>query len=423
MMNRTNKVAHLLFAAVVSFAAALPAQAAAPPGYSAERLARVDALLDSYVNDGRIGGIVALVLRDGKPMYSHAAGWIDKEAGRKMTMDAEFRIASQSKALTSVAILQLMEEGKLTVNERAGKYIPTFEQTTVLTRVENSTTFTIVPAKRPILIKDLLTHTAGINYGQGPDFGLLYMPKGLGEAAGFGWYFADKTEPICKTIETLGTLPFEAQPGERYVYGYNTDILGCIVEKASGATLDAFIRSHITGPLGMKDTYFYLPPEKKDRLAVVYGSDKDGKAVRQPEGARGQGHYVEGPRVSFSGGAGLVSTAHDYATFLEALRNGGALGKVRILSPHAVKLMTTNQIGDLKSPKGLGFGYGFETHDQYGVSGMESVGSWGWGGAYGTYYRVDPAERMVTVLMVQMIPNNTDLTDKFKASIYQSLID
>ena len=224
-------------------------------------------------------------------------------------------------------------------------------------------------------------------------------------------------------MERLGTLPFEAQPGERYVYGYNTDVLGCIVEKASGVTLDEFIRSHITGPLGMKDTYFYLPADKKDRLAVVYGSDKDGKAVRQPEGARGQGHYVDGPRKSFSGGAGLVSTARDYATLLEALRNGGALGKVRILSPHAVQLMTTNQIGDLKNPKGLGFGYGFETHDKYGVSGMESVGSWGWGGAYGTYYRVDPAERMTTVLMVQMIPNNTDLTDKFKASIYQALLD
>ena len=173
----------------------------------------------------------------------------------------------------------------------------------------------------------------------------------------------------------------------------------------------------------MKDTYFYLPTEKKDRLAVVYGSDKDGKAVRQPEGARGQGHYVDGPRKSFSGGAGLVSTARDYATLLEALRNGGALGKVRILSPHAVQLMTTNQIGDLKNPRGLGFGYGFETHDKYGVSGMESVGSWGWGGAYGTYYRVDPAERLTTVLMHQMIPNNTDLTDKFKASIYQALVD
>jgi len=420
-----NKPFSLLLAAALTFAAALPVQAADTlrAGFSTERLARVDALLDSYVKDGRVAGIVALVLRDGKPVYERAVGWSDREAGRKMAMDTEFRIASQSKALTSVAILQLMEEGKLTVNDRAGKYIPTFEQTSVLTRVENSTTWTTVAAKRPILIKDLLTHTAGINYGQGPDFGPIYMPKGLGEAAGFGWYFADKDEPICTTMERLGTLPFQSQPGEAYVYGYNTDILGCIVEKASGATLDEFIRSHITGPLGMKDTYFYLPPGKKDRLAVVYGSDKDGKAVRQPEGARGQGHYVDGPRKSFSGGAGLVSTARDYATLLEALRNGGVLGKVRILSPHAVQLMTTNQIGDLKNPKGLGFGYGFETHDKYGVSGMESVGSWGWGGAYGTYYRVDPVERLTTVLMVQMIPNNTDLTDKFKASIYQALLD
>jgi len=420
-----NKLVYLLIAAALSFAAALPAQAADTlrSGFSIERLARADALLDSYVNDGRVAGVVALVLRDGKPVYQRAVGWIDKEAGRKMTMDAEFRIASQSKALTSVAILQLMEEGRLTVNDRAGKYIPTFEQTSVLTRVENSSTWTTVAAKRPITIKDLLTHTAGINYGQQPEFASLYEPKGLGPAAGFGWYFADKDEPICTTMERLGTLPFESQPGERYVYGYNTDILGCIVEKASGVPLDEFIRSHITGPLGMKDTYFYLPAAEKDRLAVVYGSDKDGKAVRQPEGARGQGHYVDGPRKSFSGGAGLVSTARDYATLLEALRNGGALGKVRILSPHAVQLMTTNQIGDLKNPKGLGFGYGFETSDRYGMVGMESVGSWGWGGAYGTYYRVDPVERMTTVLMVQMIPNNTDLTDKFKASIYQALID
>jgi len=423
-VNAPQKFRVLLLAAALSCSAALPTQADTPrAGFATERLARVDTLLDSYVNDGRVAGIVALVLRDGKPVYERAVGWADREAGRKMTMDTEFRIASQSKALTSVAILQLMEEGKLSVNERAGKYIPTFEQTTVLSRVENSNTWTTVPAKRPITIRDLLTHTAGINYGQQPEFASLYEPKGLGPAAGFGWYFADKDEPICTTMERLGTLPFESQPGERYVYGYNTDILGCIVEKASGVTLDEFIRSHITGPLGMKDTHFYLPPGKKERLAVVYGSDKDGKAVRQPEGARGQGHYVDGPRKSFSGGAGLVSTARDYATLLEALRNGGARGPVRILSPHAVQLMSTNQIGDLKNPKGLGFGFGFETHDRYGVSGMESVGSWGWGGAYGTYYRVDPAERLTTVLMVQMIPNNTDLTDKFKASVYQALLD
>ena len=159
-------------------------------------------------------------------------------------------------------------------------------------------------------------------------------------------------------MELLVTLPFVAQPVEEYVYGYNTDILGCIVEKAAGMPLDEYIRTHITGPLGMNDTHFFLPVEKRDRFAVVYGSDADGKAVRQPEGQKGQGHYVDGPRKSFSGGAGMVSTARDYATFLEALRNGGALGKVRILSPHAVRLMTTNQVGKLRGENANGFGFG-----------------------------------------------------------------
>ena len=420
-MNVSLTMRALLAAAALSVLAC-QAQAADQQlrnGFSVERLQRLDALLDGYVNDGRIGGIVALVLRDGKPVYEHVVGWRDKEARQKMTMDTIFRIASQSKALTSVAILSLMEEGRLTVNDRAGKWIPTFEKTTVLSPADKTT----VMAKRPITIRDLLTHTAGINYGQEPEFAALYEPKGLGPAAGFGWYFADKDEAICTTMERLGTLPFKTQPGEQYVYGYNTDVLGCIVEKASGVTLDEYIRSRITGPLGMTDTAFYLPADKAGRLAVVYGSGPGGKIVKAPDGARGQGHYVNGPRKSFSGGAGLVSTARDYATFLEALRNGGALGKARILSPHAVKLMTTNQIGDLKSPRGLGFGFGFETHDRYGASGMSSVGSWGWGGAYGTWYRVDPEERLTIVLMLQMIPNDTDVRDKFDAVLFQALID
>jgi CubicO group peptidase (beta-lactamase class C family) len=420
-MNVSMKMRALLATAVVTLCMA-PAQAdTVRNGFSVERLQRLDAVLDGYVNDGRIGGIVALVLRDGKPVYERAVGWRDKEAGQKMTMDTIFRIASQSKALTSVAILSLMEEGRLTVNDRAGRWIPAFEKTTVLTR--DGSNWITAPARRPITIRDLLTHTAGISYGQPPEQTALYEPKGLGLAAGHGWYFADKDEPICTTIERLGTLPFEAQPGERYVYGYNTDVLGCIVEKASGVSLDEYLRSRITGPLGMTDTMFYLPADKAGRLAVVYGSGPGGKIVKAPEGARGQGHYVTGPRKSYSGGAGLVSTARDYATFLEALRNGGALGKTRILSPHAVKLMTTNQIGDLKNPRGLGFGFGFETHDRYGASGMSSVGSWGWGGAYGTWYRVDPEERLTIVLMLQMMPNDTDVRDKFDAGLFQALID
>lgn len=420
-MKLKQKLVPLFVAALVCVAAA-PAQAdTIRNGFSTERLARVDALLDGYVDDGRIPGIVALVLRDGKPVYQRAVGWADKESGRKMSMDTMFRIASQTKAVTSAAILALAEEGRLTVNEQAGKYIPTFAQTTVATKDNIAGFMSVVPAKRPITIKDLLTHTSGMSYGTNPEIAEQYEAKGLGPAAGYGWYTADKDEPVCETMERLGTLPFVSQPGDAFVYGYNTDVLGCIVEKASGMTLDEYIRARITGPLGMKDTHFFVPKEQAARLATVYGSGPHGKAVRQADDAKGQGHYVEGPRKNFSGGAGLVSTARDYATFLEALRNGGALGKARILAPHSVKLMTTNQIGTLRGNSN-GFGFGFDVQERYGP-GMDSVGSWGWGGAYGTAYRVDPVERLTIVLMVQMLPNNTDLREKFTNAVYQALVD
>jgi CubicO group peptidase (beta-lactamase class C family) len=224
-------------------------------------------------------------------------------------------------------------------------------------------------------------------------------------------------------METLATLPFVAPPGDAWVYGYNTDILGCIVERASGMPLDEFIRTRITAPLGMKDTQFYLPAAERDRLAAVYSSGSDGKILRAPDGARGQGHYVDGPRQSFSGGAGLLSTARDYARFLEMIRRGGELDGVRILSPRAVELMATNQVGTLHSANGLGFGYGFETTDRYGANGMESVGSFGWGGAYGTTYRIDPKAHMVSLMMIQMLPNTSGIAERFSATLYQSLLD
>ena len=224
-------------------------------------------------------------------------------------------------------------------------------------------------------------------------------------------------------MERLGTLPFVAQPGEAWVYGYNTDILGCIVERASGTPLDAFVRTRITGPLGMKDTQFFLPPDQRDRLAAVYTIGADGKIARAPDGPRGQGTYVEGPRRSFAGGAGLLSTARDYARFLEMIRNGGVLDGVRILAPRTVALMTTNQVGTLHSPTGLGFGLGFETTDRYGANGLDSQGAFGWSGAYSTMYRVDPEARLVLVLMIQVLPNATDIGRKFPTLVYQALTE
>jgi CubicO group peptidase (beta-lactamase class C family) len=412
----------LAFAAFIAATAALTAQTAKPRTaisakglLPAERVERIDRALQRYVDENRIGGAVALVLRDGEPVYERAVGWSDKEAGRRMTTDTIFRIASQTKAITSTAILSLFEQGTLTLTDPVSRVIPQFAKTTV------ESGGSIVPAKRAITIRDLLTHTAGISYGTEPAIASQYEAKGLGPAAGFGWYTADKDEPVCATIERLATLPFVAQPGEQWVYGYNTDILGCIVERVSGMSLDAFVKSRITEPLRMTDTQFFLPAAQRSRLATVYASGDDALIRRAPDGPRGQGNYIDGPRRSFSGGAGLLSTARDYVRFLEMIRRGGELDGVRILAPRTVKLMTTNQVGTLHSSTGLGFGLGFETTDRFGANGMDSEGAFGWGGAYGTVYRVDPEAKLVMVLMIQLLPNTTDIRTVFPTLVYQAL--
>jgi len=412
----------LAFAAFIAATAALTAQTAKPRTAVSskallppERVERIDRALQRYVDENRIGGAVALVLRDGQPVYERAVGWSDKEAGRRMTTDTIFRIASQTKAITSTAILSLVEEGKLTLTDPVGRVIPQFAKTTV------ASGGSIVPAKRAITIRDLLTHTAGISYGTEPAIASQYEAKGLGPAAGLGWYTADKDEPVCATMERLATLPFVAQPGEQWVYGYNTDILGCVVERASGMSLDAFVKTRITDPLRMTDTQFFLPAAQRNRLAAVYASGDDALIRRAPDGPRGQGNYVDGPRRSFSGGAGLLSTARDYGRFLEMIRRGGELDGVRILAPRTVRLMTTNQVGTLHSATGLGFGLGFETTDRYGANGMDSEGAFGWGGAYGSVYRVDPEAKLVMVLMIQLLPNTTDIRTVFPTLVYQAL--
>jgi CubicO group peptidase (beta-lactamase class C family) len=393
---------------------------AASAAFSAERLERIRPMLQRYVDEGRIAGIVTMVMRDGAVVQQASLGWADKEGRKPMRDDTLFRIASQTKAFTSLAVLQLVEEGKLSLTQPVSDVIPSFAKTTVSVSKDGSTT--IVPAKRQITIRDLLTHTAGISYGTQSEIASLYEAKGLGPAAGNGWYFADKNEPVCDAMDRLGTLPFVAQPGEAFVYGYNTDVLGCVVERVSGQTLDQYFKSRIIDPLGLNDTFFYVPSNKRDRLAAVYQSVK-GRAERSPDGSKGQGHYVDGPKRGFSGGAGLVSTAKDYATFLEMIRRGGELDGKRYLSPRGIALMRTNQVGQLHSPDGLGFGYGFQTVERYGANGMETPGSFGWGGAYGSLYRVDPQEGLVTVVMIQLMPNQTDVRERFAAMLYQALLE
>ncbi|HEU4720061.1 MAG TPA: serine hydrolase domain-containing protein [Gemmatimonadaceae bacterium] len=390
-------------------------------GFAADRLARIDRFLQQYVDSNRIGGAVALVLRDGQVAYQRAVGWTDRESSRPMTADAMFRIASQSKAITSAAILVLVEEGKIALGDPVSRFIPAYARTTVASHADSGRT--MVPARRQITIHDLLTHTAGISYGGEAHVAAQYQASGLGRAAGSGWYTADKSELVCETMERLATLPFVAQPGEAYVYGYNTDILGCVVERASGVPLDEFIRTRITGPLGMSDTYFFVPSAKAARLVTLYMNDSTGRVARAPEGSLGQGHYVDGPRRNFSGGAGIVSTARDYARFLQMMLNRGELDGVRILSPRMVDLMTTNQSGTLYSQNGMGFGLGFETVERLGGKGVYSVGSFGWGGAYGSSYMVDPVERLVLVFMINQMPLRTDVASKFPTLVYQALTD
>jgi len=388
-------------------------------GFSRERLARIDSAFQRAVDRHEIAGAVALVLRDGETVYERAFGWADREANRRMTSDAIFRIASQTKALTSVALMTLVEEGKVSLNDPVSRFIPAFDRTTVAVR--SDTGLTIVPARRRITIADLLTHTAGISYGTDDIVASRYAAKALGPAAGYGWYTADKDEPICATMERLATLPFVAQPGERFVYGYNTDILGCVVERAAGMPLDRVIHDRITGPLGMKDTHFFLPPEKRARLAAVYSSVDSG-VRRAEDGSKGQGAYVDGPRRSFSGGAGLLSTARDYGRFLQMLLDGGTLGGARVLGPRTIALMTTNQTGTLYGSPGEGFGLGFSILERAGAARrVESVGTFGWGGAYGSQYLVDPQERLVLIYMVQLLPSRSDLGGRFPMLVYQAL--
>jgi CubicO group peptidase (beta-lactamase class C family) len=411
------------FATAAVLALALPraggAQTAGTTlGFSTERLARIDRFMQQYVDSNRIVGAVGMVLRDGKVAYEHSVGFADRESGRRMTTDAIFRIASQSKALTSVAILMLVEEGKIALTDPVSRFIPAYAHTTVALRTDSGRT--VVSANRQITIKDLLTHTSGISYGTEGYVAQQYAAKQLGPAAGWGWYTADKDEPICTSMERLASLPFVAQPGEAFVYGYNIDILGCVVERASGIPLDKFFRTRITGPLRLNDTYFFLPTAKRNRLVTVYGDSAD-RLVRAPNGSLGQGHYVDGPRKSFAGGAGLLSTARDYARFLQMILNRGELDGVRYLSPKMVDLMTSNQISVYGQP-GKGFGLGFETVEKRGADGLASVGAFGWGGAYGSNYKVDPKERLVIVFMINQLPSHADIASRFPTLVYQALL-
>lgn len=388
-------------------------------GLSAERLNRIDQVFQGYVDNNQMSGSVILIARKGKIVYFKSFGKRDVASGSAMRTDAIFRIASQTKAIISVGIMMLQEEGKLLIADRLDKYIPEFRDHTVAEPREGGG-YEVVKARRPITLKDLLTHTAGISYGNGP------AADKWREAGLTGWYFADKDETIGESVARMAKLPMDAHPGERFIYGYNTDILGAVIERVSGQPLDVFLTERILKPLGMNDTHFYLPPSKTDRLATVYSAFADGiRPAPTPGGMTGQGAYVEGPRKNFSGGAGLLSTSMDYARFLQMLLNGGTLNGVRLLSPTSVHLMTVNHIGDIPFNDGRRFGLGFEIITDLGAFGAPgSEGTFGWGGAYGSKYWVDPKEELVVVYFKQLIPTRgLDDQDKLRTLVYQAIVE
>ena len=432
----TRMTLMMAFALLISTSATVQGQATAkkppvPPeiapvpastvGLSAARVDRISKTMQGYVAEGRVAGTVTYLMRHDKLVLFEAAGLADIEGKVPMRKDAIFRIASMSKAVTSVAAMILIEEGLLSLETPVSRFFPAFKKTTVALKRPAGATLdspvTVVPAKREINVRDLLTHTAGISYGDGP-------AAAQWKAAGIqGWYLADRAEPIAAVVERIAALPFDAQPGEAYVYGYNTDILGAVVEKAAGKPLDVFVRERVFEPLKMVDTSFFLPPEKRDRLATVYSAKEDGTITRAPEPGMGQGAYVDGPRQCFGGGAGLLSTASDYARLTRMLAHGGTLDGARILAPKTVVLMASNHVGSLYNEGRTGFGLGFEVVEHLGRAGRYgSEGAFGWGSAYYSNYWIDPQEDMLGLYFSQLVPNGgLDLQQKFRTMAYAAI--
>jgi CubicO group peptidase (beta-lactamase class C family) len=385
---------------------------------SGDRLIRIDKMLQQSIDSGWIAGAVGFIARDGKIVYNRSFGVNDVNAKTLMRSDDIFRIASQTKAITSVAVMMLFEEGKFLLDDPIAKYIPEFSHPQVLDKFnEKDTTYTTVPANRDITIRDLLTHTSGVDYagiGSG-SMKAIYAKSNIPDR------FGNDKILLGDKIRSLGKLPLVHQPGERFTYGLNVDILGYFVEVISGESLDQYFHSHIFEPLGMNDTYFYLPPAKSQRLVKVITDDINHRLINT------SGDFFNYPLLDgtyYSGGAGLSSTIKDYATFLQMMVNGGEYNGKRLLARRSVELMTSNQIGDLSLGSDK-FGLGFQITTARGQAKLGiTEGSFAWGGYFATTYWADPKERLVCLLFIQQFPfSHGEIQDKFRAMVYQALND
>jgi len=414
-----------LLAASLTTAVAQPgklidSKSPAAVGVNADRLKRLDRVLTEYVDQGKQAGIVALVVRNGQVVYHKAFGTNGATTKAPLQRDAIMRIASQTKAITSMAVMMLFEEGRFLLDEPISRYIPAFKSPTVIdTFNEKDTTYTTKPAKSEITIRQLLTHTSGISY---PTIGTkeavaIYAKAGIPSGIGTPMY------SLSATIPALAKLPLVHNPGEKWTYSLSTDVLGYLVEVVSGQSLDQFFRTRIFEPLGMNDTYFYLPDSKHSRLATLYTETPGTRAI-VPMPVRGttSPDYPTTSGTYYSGGAGLSSTAYDYAVFLQMILNGGEYGGKRLLAPATVGLMTQNQIGTLTLGDNK-FGLGLEITTEKSAAKLPvSVGLLGWGGYFGTNYWADPKTGTIGIIMTQKSPNSYgDLNDKFRVLVYQAM--
>lgn len=382
-----------------------------------KRLAYIDSVMEEYVQKNWMVGSTTLVIKDNSVVYFKSNGYADLANKKPMTNEAIYRIMSQTKAITSVAIMQLFEQGKLSLDQPVGDFIPEYATQTVLKDFNPAdSSYTTEPAKRKITIRDLLSHSSGIDYaGIGSDkMKAIYtkagIPSGLGN---FNAVLLDK-------MKVLGRLPLVHQPGEQFTYGLNTDLLGCLVEIISGKSLDEYFKVNIFEPLGMKDTYFTVPLEKSSRLPKVYTENAENQIILwDPTFRNLDPNYPLFPRTYFSGGAGLSASTFDYAIFLQMILNGGVYNGKQILGRRTIELMTSPQINMGSDDFGLGFSITSKKSAQLNVT---SEGSYGWGGYYGTTYWTDPKEKMIVLIMTQHTPNSHgDYGLKVKNIIYGSL--
>ena len=385
-----------------------------------ERLARIDGLVNEYISKNWLTGAVSIVIKDNQVVQYKGYGYSDVATKKPMKNDAIFRIMSQTKAITSIGIMILYEKGKLLLDQPISDFIPEFKKPVVLDKFNDAdTTYTTVPAKSEITFRQLLTHTSGLDY---TDIGsskvaAIYSKNHI--PSGLGYFDAD----LLERMKALGKLPLSFQPGEKWQYGLNSDLLGCLIEVISGMNLEDFLRKNIFDPLGMKDTYFNVPFSKANRLATVYTEDASNKIIPWSHEFRNiDPDYPIMKKRYFSGGAGLSSTAFDYAIFMQMLLNGGKYNGHQILGKRTVEMITSGQLKEgMFGDDNMGLGFGI-TSEKSAAKGPRNAGSFEWGGYYGTTYWADPKSKLVCLFMTQQNPNSHgDVEAKFEANVYSSL--